>query len=76
MSDYCKKCEYNQKESTGDNACPFNTFYWHFLLRNEEKFSQNHRMALIMKGLAAKPESWKKGIFDRANFLRKPDTKI
>lgn len=76
MSDFCKKCEYSQKESTGDNACPFNTLYWHFLLRNEETFSQNHRMALIMKGLAGKPESWKKEIADRAKYLRDPGSKI
>jgi deoxyribodipyrimidine photolyase-related protein len=30
MSDYCGKCAYNPKARTGENACPFNFFYWDF----------------------------------------------
>ena len=39
MSDYCKKCYYDPKQSTGDKACPFNTLYWDFLIRNEKNSS-------------------------------------
>ncbi|MFK7758576.1 MAG: cryptochrome/photolyase family protein [Phycisphaerales bacterium] len=51
MSNYCKGCSYDVKLRTGDNACPFNTFYWDFLLRNQKRFSSNSRMALILKHL-------------------------
>ena len=44
MSDYCKSCAYDVKDKTGDNACPFNLLYWHFLDRHRDRFSGNPRM--------------------------------
>ncbi len=44
MSDYCKGCAYDVKDKTGDNACPFNLLYWHFLDRHRDRFSGNPRM--------------------------------
>lgn len=71
MSDYCKKCYYDPKQSTGDKACPFNTLYWDFLIRNEKKFKSNHRMAMMMKNLAGKPDHWRAEITSRANKILK-----
>ena len=48
MSNYCKNCQFNVKEKFGDKACPFNVFYWDFLLRHEEKWDKNNRMKLMM----------------------------
>ena len=44
MSDYCGDCAYSVKEKTGDNACPFNLLYWHFLIRHRDRFKSNPRM--------------------------------
>ncbi|MDG1068755.1 MAG: cryptochrome/photolyase family protein [Sulfitobacter sp.] len=44
MSDYCKGCAYKVSQKTGEEACPFNTLYWHFLDRHRERFSGNPRM--------------------------------
>jgi deoxyribodipyrimidine photolyase-related protein len=44
MSDYCKDCRYNPKENTGEDACPFNGLYWHFMHRNREALQDNHRL--------------------------------
>lgn len=44
MSDYCKSCDYNVKHKTEDKACPFNSLYWHFVQRNQDKLKQNVRM--------------------------------
>ena len=49
MSNYCKECAYSVKESSGDQACPFNILYWDFLIRHLDRFSSNPRMALTMK---------------------------
>lgn len=44
MSDYCKGCAYKVSVKTGEEACPFNVLYWHFLDRHRERFSNNARM--------------------------------
>ncbi|TVS07409.1 MAG: cryptochrome/photolyase family protein [Phycisphaerales bacterium] len=54
MSNYCEHCAYDntkRTDSEGDTrpACPFNTFYWDFLIRNHERFKGNNRMAMILK---------------------------
>ena len=48
MSNYCEKCRYDVGTRTGDGACPFNTFYWDFLLRHRKRFAKNRRMLLVM----------------------------
>ncbi|WP_371188100.1 cryptochrome/photolyase family protein [Thalassotalea maritima] len=49
MSDYCQHCHYNVKQKHGDQACPLNSLYWHFIAQHSDKFSNNPRMALIYK---------------------------
>lgn len=44
MSDYCKGCAYSVSAKTGDDACPFNLLYWHFLDRHKLRFETNPRM--------------------------------
>ena len=44
MGDFCKGCRYDRKARTGDDACPFTTLYWDFLLRHGEQFLRNPRM--------------------------------
>jgi len=44
MSDHCKTCRYKVKDKTGDDACPFNLLYWHFLDRHRDRFEANPRM--------------------------------
>ncbi len=65
MSNYCKGCHYDQKDKYGDNACPFNPLYWHFLEHNRSKFQKNQRMSMIYR-------IWDK--FDehvKANYINK-----
>ena len=56
MSDYCGGCYYDVKTKCGENACPFNLLYWHFLDRHRERFSANPRMAMIYRGWDKRPE--------------------
>ena len=49
MSDYCDACRYNVKTRTEEDSCPFNSLYWDFLARNEDKLSGNSRMALAYR---------------------------
>jgi len=52
MSNYCAGCRFDPAKSTGDEACPFTTLYWDFLLRHEPLLAKNQRMALQVKNLA------------------------
>lgn len=45
MSDYCSGCRYDVKKKTGEDACPLNALYWHFLDRHADKLSRNRRLA-------------------------------
>lgn len=57
MSNYCASCHYNVKEKLTDDACPFNSLYWHFLDEKKEYFQGNHRMSMMMSLLKKmKPE--------------------
>jgi deoxyribodipyrimidine photolyase-related protein len=49
MSDYCKNCYYDRKKKVGEKACPFNSLYWNFIAKNEDKLSNNFRMGMMYR---------------------------
>nr|WP_199289282.1 cryptochrome/photolyase family protein [Cyanobium sp. FACHB-13342] len=51
MGTYCKGCQYNPKQRSGPQACPFNALYWDFLARHSDGLGRNPRMALVIKQL-------------------------
>lgn len=51
MSDYCTSCGYNRSDRTGDKACPFNFFYWDFLIRHRDRLQSLGRMNLVLSHL-------------------------
>jgi deoxyribodipyrimidine photolyase-related protein len=51
MSDYCRRCRYNPSEKVGERACPFNTFYWDFLLRHRSLLLPLGRMKWVLAHL-------------------------
>lgn len=70
MSNYCKNCKYNPKTRAGDDACPFTTFYWDFLIRNEERFSDNRRMTMMLKHVEKMDADERDDIQSHADRLR------
>jgi deoxyribodipyrimidine photolyase-related protein len=51
MSNYCDDCAFDPNKRTGEDACPFNVFYWDFLIRHKQRFSGNNRMSMILKNV-------------------------
>ena len=49
MSNYCDSCKYDKKKKTGVNACPFNSLYWDFYHRNEDKLAKNPRIGMMYR---------------------------
>jgi deoxyribodipyrimidine photolyase-related protein len=47
MSHYCGSCFYKKALKTGDKACPFNSLYWNFYNKNEDKLGKNPRIGMM-----------------------------
>ncbi len=71
MSDHCRHCRYRPERRTGDDACPFTTLYWDFLLRHEARFARHPRMALQVKNVARLDAGERAAITARADAIRR-----
>lgn len=71
MSNYCEGCRYNVNARTGEDACPFNTLYWDFLIRHHDRFKGNHRMAMILKNVERMKKEERVEITSSAEAVRK-----
>jgi deoxyribodipyrimidine photolyase-related protein len=65
MSDYCGGCYYKKTLKVGEKACPFNSLYWHFYARNEEKLAKNPRIGMVYR-------TWSK-MKDKEEILRQAE---
>jgi deoxyribodipyrimidine photolyase-related protein len=70
MSNYCKGCSYDVQDRLGDRACPFNSLYWAFLIRNKRQLGGNIRMAMPYRNLAAMPAEEHARITHKAEAIR------
>ena len=74
MSDYCKNCGYSVQKKTGDDACPFNLLYWHFMDRHRAVFEGNPRIGRIYANWDRMDEGKRKTILSEADaFLARLD---
>ena len=68
MSDYCKDCQYSVKERFTENACPFNSLYWHFMQRHSERFSRNPRTAMAYRSWEKMDPQVQQALLARADY--------
>jgi deoxyribodipyrimidine photolyase-related protein len=66
MSDYCRGCAYDVKDTVGENACPFNALYWDFIGRHADRLAANPRMAMPVLGWRKMPPGRQAAIQARA----------
>lgn len=67
MSDYCRQCRYDVNQRVGDDACPFNALYWHFLDRHRDKLGDNRRLAMPYRTWDRQPEEAREATLRQAN---------
>lgn len=70
MSNYCGDCRYSPSERLGEEACPFTTFYWDFLMRHEDHLGENPRMGLQLHNLGKIDRGERQAIRRRATEIR------
>ena len=66
----CARCPYRPAERSGDNACPFTTLYWDFLMRHESTLAANPRTVMQVRNLARVDETERARIRARAAAVR------
>jgi deoxyribodipyrimidine photolyase-related protein len=80
MSNYCKNCSYDVKQSMGPKACPMNALYWSFLDRHRAKLAGNPRMAQMYRTWDKMAEDKRAALLETAKATlarldaEKPDT--
>lgn len=75
MSHYCKDCSYDQKKRHGQDACPFNSLYWHFFETHRDKLSNNPRIGMAYRNLnRMSPEEHERTIKQATHYLEHLDT--
>ena len=67
MSNFCQNCKYNPNEMIGEKACPFNSLYWDFWARHEDKLKGNPRVPYVFS-------TWNKMSIEKRNEIRKQAT--
>lgn len=71
MSHYCGSCYYKKSVKVGEKACPFNSLYWNFYDKHEEKLVRNPRISMMYNvWRKMKPED-KSALLQQADFYLK-----
>jgi deoxyribodipyrimidine photolyase-related protein len=71
MSHYCGSCYYKKAVKTGDRACPFNSLYWNFYDRNEDKLGKNPRIGMMYNVWRKMQPEAKVALLEQANYYLK-----
>jgi len=70
MSNYCKKCPLDPSKSTGEDACPFTTLYWNYLIEHKDELAKNPRMLMQIKNVNRLSDETARAIALQAKTLK------
>ena len=71
MSHYCGSCFYKKAIKTGDKACPFNSLYWNFYDKNEDKLGKNPRIGMMYNVWRKMKPDDKVALLEQADYYLK-----
>jgi len=71
MSNYCESCFYKKSVKTGDKACPFNSLYWNFYDKNEDKLGKNPRIGMMYNVWRKMQPEAKTALLEQADYYLK-----
>ena len=70
MSNYCQSCHYQVKEKTGSRSCPFNSLYWDFFDRHQDKLGKNPRIGMAYVTWRKMNPAQKQALLERASWVK------
>lgn len=65
----CAACRYDPAQRVGEDACPYTTLYWNFLLQHEARLAANPRTVMQVRNLARVPADERAAIRKQASAL-------
>lgn len=71
MSSYCNGCHYDHAQKTGEKACPFNSLYWKFYDKHEDKLSSNPRVSMMYNVWKKMTDNARASIIEQADYYLK-----
>ena len=71
MSHYCGSCYYNKTKKVGDKACPFNSLYWNFYDKHENKLAKNPRIGMMYNVWRRMEPQVKADLLEQADYYLK-----
>ncbi len=71
MSHYCGSCYYKKAIKTGEKACPFNSLYWNFYDKHENKLAKNPRIGMMYNVWKRMEPKAKADLLQQAEFYLK-----
>jgi deoxyribodipyrimidine photolyase-related protein len=71
MSHYCGSCFYKKAIKTGEKACPFNSLYWNFYDKNENKLGKNPRIGMMYNVWRKMKPDDKAALLEQADYYLK-----
>jgi deoxyribodipyrimidine photolyase-related protein len=76
MSHYCGSCYYKKAIKTGEKACPFNSLYWNFYDKNEDKLGKNPRIGMMYNVWRKMQPEAKVAMLEQADYYLKNINKL
>ena len=70
QGNHCNSCRYRPDKVTGSDACPYNSLYWDFIERHQQRFSNNPRMSLTLRNWQRKSAADQQSILAWAGKVR------
>jgi deoxyribodipyrimidine photolyase-related protein len=71
MSHYCGSCFYNKAQKVGEKACPFNSLYWNFYDKQEDKLAKNPRIGMMYNVWRKMNPNDKAALLEQADYYLK-----
>ena len=69
MGPHCASCKYKRQAKTEDDACPFNSLYWHFHAETGLARARNPRIGMVYRTWDKMQPAQQQALLDRGDVV-------